>query len=65
MATNIFIGVSNTQGIVDQPATVAATTQSKDAELNILTANIPDRETVLLAIEKIRAAVVQANWPPL
>jgi len=63
MATNVFVGVSNTQGFVDQPATIAATTQSKDVELNILTADVPDKETCLMAIDKIRAAVLQGTWP--
>lgn len=63
MATNVFVGVNNTQGIVDQPASVAATTQSKDVELNILTANVPDKETVLLALEKIYNAIILGTWP--
>jgi len=63
MATNVFVGVNNTQGVVDQPATVASTTQSKDVELNILTANVPDKETVLLAIEKIQLAIILGTWP--
>lgn len=63
MATNVFVGVNNVQGVVDIPATIAASTQSKDMELNILTANVPDKETILLGIEKIQAAVIQGTWP--
>lgn len=63
MATNVFVGVNNTQGVVDQPASVASTTQSKDVELNILTASVPDKETVLLALEKITNAIILGTWP--
>lgn len=63
MATNVYVGVSNAQGIVDQPATIAASSQSKDVELNILTANIPDKQTVLLALEKIQDAIMLGTWP--
>lgn len=63
MATNVFVGVSNTQGVVDQPATIASSTQSKDVELNILTANVPDKETCLLALEKIYLAIINGGWP--
>ena len=65
MATNTFIGVNNVQGIVDQPASIASTTQSKDVELNILNANCATRAEVLLAIEKITDAVMNAAWQPL
>lgn len=63
MATNVFVGINNTAGIVDQPASIAASTQSKDVELNILTANVPDKETVLVALEKIYDAIIQGTWP--
>ncbi|VWC95989.1 hypothetical protein BLA39750_02227 [Burkholderia lata] len=63
MATNVFVGVKNTQGVVDQPATIAAATQNTDVELNILSANVPDKETVLLALEKIALAIVNGTWP--
>lgn len=63
MATNVFIGVNNTQGVVDQPATIASTTQSKDVELNVLSANVPDKVTLLLAIEKIYDAVLNGVGP--
>lgn len=63
MATNVFVGVNNTQGVVDQPASIASTTQSKDVELNILSANVPDKETVLLALEKITLAIINGGWP--
>lgn len=63
MATNVFVGINNTAGIVDQPASIAASTQTKDVELNILTANVPDKETVLVALEKIYDAIIQGTWP--
>lgn len=63
MATNVFVGINNTAGIVDQPASIAASTQTKDVELNILTANVPDKETVLVALEKITNAIIQGTWP--
>lgn len=63
MATNVFVGVNNAQGVVDQPASIAAATQNKDVELNILSANVPDKETVLLAIEKIALAITAGGWP--
>jgi hypothetical protein len=63
MATNVFVGINNVQGVVDVPPTIAATTQSKDVEINILTANVPDRETVLLALEKLTLTIVNGTWP--
>lgn len=63
MATNVFVGVNNVQGVTDSLPTIAATTQGKDMELNILSANVPDKETVLLGIDKIRIAIVNGTWP--
>ena len=63
--TNYFIGVSNTQGIVDQPPSIATSTQSKDVEVNINGANVTDKESVLLALEKLEYAVATGTWPPV
>lgn len=66
MAANIFIGVDVKKGIVDQPATIAATTQSKDVEINILTAHAATRMQVVIALEEIKLAVEHTpNWPPV
>lgn len=63
MAVNVFVGVNNIQGVVDQPTSIAATAQGKDVEVNILSANVPDKETVLLALEKIVLTITTGTWP--
>lgn len=60
-----FIGVNNTQGIVDQPASVATSTQSKDVEVQINNTNVTDKATALLALAKIQAAIEAGTWPPV
>lgn len=63
MAANVFVGVNNVQGVTDSLPTIAATTQSKDVEINILTANVPDRETCLIALDKLIVAITNGTWP--
>lgn len=63
MAVNVFVGVNNVQGVTDSLPTIASTTQGKDVEVNILSANVPDKETVLLALEKITLAIINGTWP--
>lgn len=63
MATNVFVGVNNVQGVTDSLPTIAAATQTKDVEINILTANVPDKETALLALDKLRIAIINGGWP--
>lgn len=63
MATNVFVGVTNTQGVVDEPATIQSSTANTDLELNILSANIPDKETCLIGLEKIKLAITNGTWP--
>lgn len=60
-----FIGVNNVQGVMDIPASIATSTQSKDVELNINSTNVTDKVTALLAIEKIQRAIENGTWPPV
>jgi hypothetical protein len=60
-----FIGVNNTQGVTDQPPSVATSTQSKDVEVQINATNVTDKETALLALEKITLAITTGTWPPV
>jgi hypothetical protein len=64
MATYYF-GVNNGAGIGGGSVTEGATTTSKDVELVInTTANIPSKEELLLAAQKMYDYVVAAtkNW---
>lgn len=63
--SHIFIGVDKKKGVVDQPATINAASQAKNIELNIDASVYTTRESVLVAIEMIELAVVQAPWPPI
>lgn len=60
-----FIGVDNKQGIMDQPATIATSTQTKDVEVQINATNVTDKVTALLALEKIQRAIESGTWPPV
>ena len=60
---NYFFGVNKGQDDFD--VTVASTTQSKDVELNILSTNITDKESVVLALEHIMNQVIRSGFPPL
>jgi hypothetical protein len=60
---NYFFGVNKGQGDFD--VTVASSTQSKDVELNILSTNITDKASVLLALEHITNQVIRSGFPPL
>lgn len=62
MATNVFVGVQVGGGAVGA-ATVGAATANTDVELNILSANVPDRETCLLALERIKLAIMTGTYP--
>jgi len=60
---NYFYGINKGQGDFD--VTVASTTQSKDVELNVLSTNVTDKQTVILAIEHILNQVIRSGFPPL
>lgn len=60
-----FIGVNNTQGVVDQPPTIATSTQTKDAEVQFNATNVTDKETALIAMEKLYLAIATGTWPPV
>lgn len=63
MAT-YFFGINNGAG-VSGSVTEQATTTSKDVEIAInTTANVPSKEELLLAIEKLNVYLISAtkNW---
>ena len=63
MAT-IFYGINN--GDNEYQAVVSATTTGKDVEVAInVTANVPSREELLLAIEKLENFIVRQNYAPV
>lgn len=63
MAT-LFYGINN--GDNEYQAAVSATTTSKDVEIVINTvANVPSREELLLAIEKLENFIVRQNYQPV
>jgi hypothetical protein len=61
---HVFIGVDQKKGIVDQPASIAATTQTKAYELNIDLTKAASKTDILIALEKIKLAVIHAPYPP-
>lgn len=64
MAT-YFFGVNNGAGISGGTVTESATTTSKDVEVVInTTANVPSKEDVILALQKLNDYIVtaQKNW---
>ena len=63
MAT-IFYGINNGQNEYD--AVVAAVTTAKDVEIVVnSTANIPSREELLLAVEKLENFILRQNYTPV
>lgn len=63
MATT-FYGVN--AGAEDNTVTVSATTTSKDVEVVINTnANVPTRDALLIALERLQVAIVRAPYPPV
>jgi hypothetical protein len=63
MAT-IFYSINNGQN--EYQATVAAVTASKDVEIVVnSTTNIPTREELLLAVEKLTNFIVRQPYQPL
>jgi hypothetical protein len=64
MAT-YFFGVNQGAGIGGGTVTESATTTSKDVEVVLnTTANVPSKEELVLAIQKLNAYIVVAtkNW---
>jgi hypothetical protein len=64
MAT-YFFGVNNGAGLSGGSVTESATTTSKDVEVVInTTANVPSKEEVLLAMQKLNDYITTAskNW---
>jgi hypothetical protein len=63
MAT-YFYGINNGQN--EYQPTVAAATTGKDVEIVVnLSANVPSREELLLAIEKLTNFIVRQPYAPL
>ena len=64
MAT-YFFGVNNGAGLSGGSVTEAATTTSKDVEVVLnTTANVPSKEELLLAVQKLSdyITVASKNW---
>lgn len=60
-----FFGVNNGAGMSGGSVTESATTTSKDVEVVINTnANVPSKEELILALQKLRDYLVAAskNW---
>ena len=62
--TAYFIGCNNVQGIEDEGATVATSTQSKDVEIQINGANVTDKLTAILLVEKLSSSSPPATARP-
>ena len=64
--TNYYIGLQNKPGIVDIPPYIGNSSDGAavDVEININGANVPDKVTALLILEKLEACVKQGTWPP-
>lgn len=43
---------------------VSSSTTGKDVEVAVTAAGVPDKQTFLVALEKILNGAAQANWPP-
>ena len=71
--TAYFIGCNNVQGIEDEGATIATSTQSKDVEIQINGANVTDKLTAVILVQKLLIMLVTGNgtsgsqgtWPPV
>jgi hypothetical protein len=63
MAT-YFYGINN--GDDEYEATVAAATTGKDVEVVVnSSANVPSREELLLAVEKLENFILRQNYAPV
>lgn len=61
--TNYYIGIN--QGQNEYQAVVGTSTNSTDIEININGANVPDRQSVLTAMEKLEQYILRLPWTPL
>ena len=61
--TNYYIGIN--QGQNEYQAVVGTSTNSTDIEININGANVPDRQSVLIAMEKLEQYILRLPWTPL
>ena len=64
--TNYYFGLQNKPGIVDVPAYIGNSSDGAavDIEVNINGANIPDKATALVLMEKLTLAITADLWPP-
>jgi hypothetical protein len=61
--TNYFYGIN--QGQNEYQAVVGTSTNSTDIEVNVNGANVPDKQSVLLALEKLEEYIMRLNYTPL
>jgi hypothetical protein len=61
--TKYFVGCNNVQGVVDSGVTIATSTQTKAIEVNIDGAQVTDKATALLLLEKLEYAIAAGTWP--
>lgn len=57
-----YYGVNNGDNEYAATSSTSGTT-SKDVEIVVNTTNVTDRESLLIAIEKLENFILRSNWP--
>lgn len=57
-----YYGINNGSNEYAAASSTSGTT-SKDVEIVVNNTNVPDRESLLIAIEKLENFILRSNWP--